>query len=151
MNVLEDHLSTRGSCLLVQLCQKLLVGADVGLPIRYLQDLYFIHGPLDILLHNSSSFAQISKSIGLSSVLPDEFDDPLAPPGEVGDSSQIREGFFRSSNSLLQQAEFITEGDQEFSIPLPLVERKSQEATQIILCFFDLNKVGFTLEKYAAI
>ncbi len=80
MDLLRQHPQTRTASLLVQLGEVLLVGADVGLPVGVLEDLYLLEGPLDVLLSDARPAAHVGQGVVLAPVLPDEVDEPLRPP-----------------------------------------------------------------------
>jgi hypothetical protein len=128
----------------------LFVGADEGLPVGYLQNLDFFHGPSEIILSNSCFSAHVGQGETLVLVFPNEIDDSLGPPGEIGLLSEIRKWLLRASHFLLDEAQLIAESNEELSIPLPLVEGQHEDAAEIVFCFFDLNDRSLTLEKYPA-
>lgn len=127
MDIFRQHAQSRPSCLLVHLGQVLLVCADVGLAVGILQDLYLFHRPSDVLFCYARSSTHFAQGVGLVLVLSDEVYQSLAPPREVSLLAEIRKWLFRSSDSLFDKAELITEGNQELSVPFPLEEGQNKD------------------------
>lgn len=150
MDIFRQHAQSRPSCLLVHLSQVLLVSADVGLAVRILQDLYLFHRPSDVLFCYARSSTHLPQGVGLVLVLSDEVYQSLAPPRKVSLLAEIRKWLFRSSDSLFDEAELITEGNQELSVSFPLEEGQDKDTRQVVLSFFDLSTILLTFEKYPA-
>jgi hypothetical protein len=71
----------------------------------------------------------------------------LAPPRKIGLLSQIRKGFFWSSNFLFYEAELIAKGNKKLSIAFSLEEREDKNAREIVLSFLYLYDMSITFEK----
>lgn len=147
MDVLGHHPQSRPSRLLVDLGQVPFVHADVRLPPRDLQDLHFLHRPLQVLLSDASALAHVAKGVGLVVVVPDELDHTLGPPAEIGLLAEVGEGLFGSADALFDEAEFVAEGDEELAVALALEEREDEDAAEVVFGFLDLGGGRGTLEK----
>lgn len=59
MDLLGEDPEARATRLLVQLGEVFLISADVGLPVRVLQDLDLVQRPLYVLLRDASPPTQV--------------------------------------------------------------------------------------------
>lgn len=140
MDLLREDSTPRTASLLVELGEVLLVGADVGLIVGVLQDLYLLESPFYIFLGDSCSTAHVGQSVALVPVISDEVNESLCPPREIGLLTEVRKGFLWPSNFLFDEAEFVAEGDEEFAVTFALEEGEDEDAGEIVLGFFDLGE-----------
>jgi hypothetical protein len=147
VDVLGDDSQPRPARLLVHFGQVLLVETDVGLAVGNLEDLDLLESPLDVLLSDAGAPAHVAEGVGLAPVLAEEVDDALRPPGEVGLLAEVGERLLRPADLLLDEAEFVAEGDEELAVALALEEGEDEDAGEVVFGLLDLSGVRYTFEK----
>lgn len=98
------------------------IAAQMWHSIDELHHFDLFEGPLHILLINRCPSAHFFKRECGVHIFPDEVNNPLPPPGEIGLFSHIRKWFFGSSNFLFDETQLITEGNEKLSISFSLME-----------------------------